>query len=144
MSNYLLINSFMMTLFLSICFCASALRFFILFFDSGSLNCFSISSMRAFSYLIYFLVNKTNYFDELFLFLDFLLDRVLNISTDLFLHEVIFMFDLLDLYQTFFIRLIERSCFLAQKRFTHIFRHCVVMKIRALGSRSLEVFLVDN
>ena len=144
MSNYLLINSFMMTLFLSICFWASALRFFILFFDSGSLNCFSMSSIRAFSYFIYFWVNYTKYFDELFLSFDFLLDRVLNISTDLFLHKVIFMLDLLDLYQTFFIRLINGSCFFAQKRFTHIFRHCIAMIIRALRNWSLEVFLVDN
>ena len=136
----MLINYFRMTLFRSICLCASALRFFILFFDSGSLNCFSISSISAFSYLIYFWVNGITYFDELFLFFYFLLDSVFSIGTHLFLHEIILMLDFLNFDEALFIRFVECSWFLAQKCFSHIFRHLGFLLIKVCRNWSKEPF----
>lgn len=53
-NEYLLMKSFIIILFLSTCFCASIFKVFNLFFDSGSLNLRSKSSIIALSSLIYF------------------------------------------------------------------------------------------
>ena len=53
------------------------------------------------------MLNEIKYLDELFLVGHFSLDIVLDICSDLFLHEVVLLLDSLDFYLAFLVQLVE-------------------------------------
>ncbi len=112
-----------MTLFLSTCFCASNFNVFNLFLDSGSLNFTSMSFIIFLSYFIYFYHNEQQYLNELSLIGNLVANNFLNISPNLFLHEVVLLLDSLNLYQTFLKLFVECCWFFVQQWSAHIIVH---------------------
>ena len=69
------------------------------------------------------MLNEIKYLDELFLVGHFSLDIVLDICSDLFLHEVVLLLDSLDFYLAFLVQLVETCWLLVQQRFAHVIVH---------------------